>query len=106
VIWHEHPRTDSLGAVVSLPVVRFYRWNRLGVHIVPEHRYRITAVYENPTGHLLPDGGMGAVAGLFLPDRGTTWPGVDPQDSVYREDLYDTLWRPGESNSPMLHMTH
>ena len=106
VIWHEHPRTDSLGAVVSLPVVRFYRWNRLGVHIVPEHRYRITAVYENPTGQVLPDGGMGAVGGLFLPDRGMTWPPVDPQDSVYQQDLYDTLWRPGESNPPMLHMTH
>jgi len=106
LIWHEHPRTDSLGAVVSLPVVRFYRWNRLGVHIVPEHRYRITAVYENSTGQVLPNGGMGAVGGLFLPDRGTTWPAVDPQDSVYQQDLYDTLWRPGESNPPMLHMTH
>ena len=102
VICREQPRTDSRGAVVSLPLVRFYRWNRLGVHILPEHRYRITAVYENPTGHLLHDGGMGAVGGLFVPDRGTTWPAVEPADSVYQSDLYHTLWPPG----PISHMDH
>jgi hypothetical protein len=30
---------------------------------------------------------MGAVAGLFVPDRGTRWPVVDTTDPVYREDL-------------------
>ncbi len=93
VIWHAAPVTDSAGQTVSLPVVRFYRWNRLGVHIVPEHRYRLTAVYENPTGQTLADGGMGAVAGLFIPDPGTTWPPVDTTDALYQQDLHGTLWR-------------
>jgi hypothetical protein len=92
VIWRGLPVRDSVGQVLSLPPARFYRWNRVGVHITPEHRYRVTVVYENPTGRLIKDGGMGAVAGLFVPDRGTTWPVVDPADPAYHQDLYDTLY--------------
>jgi hypothetical protein len=92
VIWLGVPDRDSTGEVRSLQPVRFYRWNRLGVHITPEHRYRVTVTYDNPTGRVIPDGGMGAVAGLFIPDRGTTWPAVDPADPDYRQDLHDTLF--------------
>jgi len=102
VILHVEPVTDSLRRVLSVPLTRFYRWNRLGVHIVPEHRYRLTVVYENPTSRVLRDGGMAAVAGLFVPDRGEVWPAVDPQDSVYRQDLYDTLWDSGK-DAMMVH---
>lgn len=85
------PIHDSIGHVISLPVVRFYRWYRLGIHITPAHRYRVTVVYDNPTGRLISDGGMGALAGLFIPDAGATWPRVDPSDSLYRQDLHDEL---------------
>ena len=94
VIWRGIPERDSTGEVRSLSPARFYRWNRLGVHITPEHRYRITVTYDNPTGRVIPDGGMGAVAGLFIPDRGTTWPAVDPADPAYSQDLHDTLFPP------------
>jgi hypothetical protein len=86
------PVRDSTGRVQLLPLVRFYRWNHLGVHITPAHSYRVTAVYDNPTGRTIRDGGMGALAGLFLPDRGVAWPAVDRRDTLYQHDLHDTLW--------------
>ena len=96
ILWHVEPVKDARDQVTSIPLVLFYRWYRLGIHITPRHTYRLTAVYENPTGRVLRDGGMGAVAGLFVPDRGATWPAVDPADSVYRADLDDTLWQHDE----------
>jgi hypothetical protein len=63
-----------------------FGWTRLGVHIVPEHRYRIAVSYDNPTGAPIPDGGMGVVGGLFVPDRGVSWPAADPADSLYQKD--------------------
>jgi len=103
VIWHATPLTDGHGRVLSLPLARLYRWYRLGVHITPAHRYRVAAVYDNPTGHVIHDGGMGAVAGLFVPDRGTVWPAVDRSNTVYQQDLEDTLIS-GRSNGMMMMM--
>ncbi len=91
VLWDAALVKDAAGHVLSIPVTRLYNWHRLGVHIVPAHRYRVTAVYQNPTGRPIPDGGMGAVGGLFVPDRGTRWPAVDPSDTVYQRDLRATL---------------
>src|SRR5437667_163570 len=93
ILWHVEPVKDTRDQVTSIPLVLFYRWYRLGIHITPRHTYRLTAVYENPTGRVLRDGGMGAVAGLFVPYRGATWPAVDPAESVYRADLHDPLWQ-------------
>lgn len=91
VLWRGAPVTDSAGRVLTFPLARFYGWRRLGVHVVPEHRYRLTAVYENPTGRAIRDGGMGAVAGLFVPDRGAEWPAVDITDTLYQQDLAATI---------------
>jgi hypothetical protein len=87
VLWHATVIRDSAGHIVSLPVTRFYNWHRLGLHIEPTHRYRITATYDNPTGGTLHEAGMGSVAGLFIPDRAVRWPGVDTANTVYRHDL-------------------
>jgi hypothetical protein len=106
VLWHAAPVLDSAGRVVSIPTTLLWSWRRLGVHIVPEHRYRVTAVYDNPTGHLIQNGGMGLVAGLFVPDRGTRWPAVDPSDTLYQRDLLATL-QAGESGArAMMDMDH
>ncbi|HXB26614.1 MAG TPA: hypothetical protein VNV25_17900 [Gemmatimonadaceae bacterium] len=91
VLWHGTPVRDSAGHVLSMPTTWFHSWHSVGIHIEPTHRYRISATYENPTGHLLPDGGMGAIGGLFVPDRGTHWPAVDSTNAVYRQDLYDVV---------------
>lgn len=102
VLWHTQPIRDSAGHVLSLPVTMLCNWHRLGLHVVPGHRYRVTAVYDNPTGALIRGGGMGAVAGLLVPDRGARWPGVDPSDSLYRGDLNATLRvNPGAATETM-----
>jgi len=91
VLWRGAPVTDAAGRVITFPLARFYNWRRLGVRVVPAHRYRLTAVYENRTGRSIRDGGMGAVAGLFVPDRGAEWPPVDTRDTLYQQDLAATI---------------
>jgi hypothetical protein len=44
-------------------------------------------VYDNSTGHTIPNGGMGVIGGLFLPDRKAKWPATDTSDSLYQKDL-------------------
>src|SRR3989475_3800389 len=68
-IYSAAPVTDATGHIRSVPITRLYGWTRLGAHIVPDHRYRVTVYYDNPTGQAVPDGGMGVVGGLFVPDR-------------------------------------
>src|SRR5256886_8202451 len=85
-IYRAVPVTDSTGHIRSVPVTRLYGWTRLGAHIVPDHRYRVTVYYDNPTGQAVPDGGMGVVGGLFVPDRGVELPPADRADSPYQLD--------------------
>ena len=86
VIYRAAPVADSGGHIASIPIAMLFGWTRLGVHIVPQHRYRIAVSYDNPTGAPIPDGGMGVVGGLFVPDRGVPWPAADPADSLYQKD--------------------
>ncbi len=95
LIWHVTPVRDSAGHVLDLPVTRFYNWHRLGVHIDPSHRYRITVTYDNPTAHVIPEGGMGSVAGLFIPDHGAKWPDVNIADPVYQQDMIELFGTEG-----------
>ncbi|MGH7539279.1 MAG: hypothetical protein ACREMF_11645, partial [Gemmatimonadales bacterium] len=91
VIWRGTPRTDSTGHVVGMPTKKFIGLRGIGVRIVPEHRYRVTVYYDNPTGRVLPSGGMGVVGGLFRPARAVTWPASEPGDSLYVRDLRHAL---------------
>ena len=90
-IWHQTPVRDAEGHLRAIPIGRFYRWYRLGIHIDPSHTYRVTVAYDNPTGRTIPFGGMGSVAGLIAPDRGVSWPALDPQDPIYRAQLRNLL---------------
>ena len=49
-----------------------------------DHVYRVTVEYDNPTSDTIPQGGMGVVAGLFLPSA--QWPTADTTDATYRAD--------------------
>jgi len=85
VIWRMRAVTDPSGGVTRIPI-HFPRLG-LGRVIEPAHRYRLTAVYDNPTGRTIPRGGMAKIGGLVVPAHGAHWPSVDTRDSLYRQDL-------------------
>ena len=87
LIWHGEPAAGREGKTGAVPISTLYGLTRIGVHITPSHRYRVRVVYDNPTGGVVSAGGMGVVAGLFIPDRGAAWPSADPNDSLYQKDL-------------------
>ena len=87
VLWHGEPAPAPAGAASAVPVATLYSLKGLGFRITPSHRYRVRVIYENPTGHTIPDGGMGVVGGLFMPDRKAIWPATDSGDSLYQKDL-------------------
>jgi hypothetical protein len=60
--------------------------SRLGIKMYPDHTYRLSVIYENPTGELIPDGGMGALGGIFAPSRRARWPDVDTSNADYVKD--------------------
>jgi hypothetical protein len=85
VIWEGKPIGAAPGELEGVTMGRLYR--RLGVKIQPDHTYRVTVTYHNPTDRTIPDGGMGVVGGLFLPEDDAAWPAADPADELYRLDL-------------------
>ncbi|MFI5232996.1 MAG: hypothetical protein ACHQSE_10855 [Gemmatimonadales bacterium] len=91
VIWQTHPDTTADGEPKQIPIKRFLF--TLGYPIHPDHVYRLTVVYDNPTGAPVIDGGMGALGGVFRPTGGVPWPAIDPNDKDYKLDVW-AMWRP------------
>jgi hypothetical protein len=85
VLWETEPEVDSEGRVTAVPLGRF--WWKGGIRLEPGHTYRLTVVYDNPTGELLIDGGMGVLGGVFLPQRGIAWPELDATDAQYLANM-------------------
>jgi hypothetical protein len=83
VLWEGRPARRPNGEVVAMPTHTFLR----GVPVRPDHVYRLTAVYENPTGHTIPGGGMGAAGGAVIPADPARWPAVDVRDREFQLDL-------------------
>ncbi len=79
LLWRSRIRTDPEGNVLEVP--RTVYSTRRGPTIFPDRVYRLTAVYENPTGETLVDGGMGTIGGLLRPSG--SWPEVDRNDPLY-----------------------
>ncbi len=86
-VWSALPITDSTGHVVGMPRKKFIGVTGVGMRIVPDHRYRVTVFYNNPTGETMPEGGMGVVAGLFKPASDVAWPLAVTTDPLYVRDL-------------------
>lgn len=91
MIYRQEPVRDAAGHVLSIRPTRFARWYRAGIRITPSHRYRVSVFYDNPTGASIPLGGMGSVAGLFVPDDNRAWPRLDPDDPIYRSQINNLL---------------
>jgi hypothetical protein len=104
LIWKAEPPVTPDGKPGPLPIGKLFGLSRIGVHITPDHRYRVRVVYDNPTGHTLQGGGMGVVGGLFVPDRGAVWPSADTNDALYQHDLRHYLLVPGVCAGASMHM--
>lgn len=87
VLWQARPRIGPDGEIIEIPRKIFY--STRGAKVVAEHTYRITAVYDNPTGKVIPQGAMGTVAGVFRPANAR--PRANPADSLYLWDLSQKL---------------
>lgn len=88
VLYRIEPEMDGEGHVKEVPAYR-YRGNGLGWPIHPDHRYRVTVTYWNPTGRTIPGGGMGSVAGGFVPFE--PWPDADVDDPLFTADYAAVL---------------
>jgi hypothetical protein len=95
-IYDEKPVLAQDGAIAEVPVRRFYDLD-FGYDLYPDRRYRVTAEYLNPTRDTIRDGGMGSVAGLFLPNE--PWPGADTANYVYRADYRNVLSSVGHAHA-------
>jgi hypothetical protein len=84
VIWEARPELGNDRDVVGMPIRYFAPF---GVRLDPDRVYRLTAEYDNPTGKVLADGGMGALGGIVIPGWGSAWPGVARGDSAYQHDV-------------------
>jgi hypothetical protein len=87
LLWHGEPQPAPAGEPGPIPMGKFYGLTRIGLRMTPEHRYRVRVVYDNPTGKMIPDGGMGVVGGLFSPDRDAAWPQPNTGEELYQKDL-------------------
>lgn len=88
VLYRVEPVTDASGEILEVPAYR-YRGGGLGLPVYPHRRYRVTVTYFNPTGETIRDGGMGAVAGGFIPFQ--AWPKANPGDPLYAADYRAVL---------------
>jgi hypothetical protein len=84
VLFETAPEVDKDGNVIGMPR-KNYVW-KLGIPLRPDHTYKLTAIYDNPTGQTLVGGGMGALGGVLVPDR-DPWPAVDRNDPEYLLDV-------------------
>ena len=66
---------------------RVFGFHEEGLPLLANHRYRVVAEYDNPTGHVLKQGGMASMAGAFVPDDVREWPRLDPTNADLRRDI-------------------
>ncbi len=58
-----------------------------GLRLKANHKYRVVAEYDNPTGETLVKGAMASMVGLFAPDDMSQWPAIDPASPDYKRDM-------------------
>lgn len=102
LLWRGEPSPTGPGEASTVPIAKFFGLKGIGLPITPEHRYRVRVIYENSTGRSIPSGGMGVIAGIFMPDRKAVWPATNPSDSLYQQDLRH-FKRTGKPTAPASH---
>jgi hypothetical protein len=80
------PAHDAKGHVLGMPQ-KLFGVGGTGRQLKAAVRYRLVAVYDNPTGKLIPDGAMGEMGIAFVPDNLTAWPALNRNDPALAADL-------------------
>ena len=83
-------RRQADGRLIAVSSTRFV-FKRRGLYLAANHRYRVIAVYDNPTSATIPAGAMALMAGPFIPDDPGRWPPIDATDPVFQADLAGLL---------------
>jgi hypothetical protein len=79
-------RRDREGHMLA--VDRFiYGYNDDALRLERGHRYRIEAEYDNPTGKVIAEGGMGSLGGPLEVEDPGDWPALDRSDPQLVLDL-------------------
>lgn len=78
-IWEKKAERDADGQVLEVPYDRFV-WSSLP-KLRSDHTYRLSAVYDNPTGKAIVGGGMGTLGGAIYVNE--PWPDVDRKAVEY-----------------------
>jgi len=100
VLYDIHPNVGEDGHIESIPAL-LHGGKGVGALVEPDHVYRITAEYLNPTGAPIPEGGMGSIAGGFIPLE--EWPASNPRDPLYIEDYQWVLASLSQHGIPYEH---
>jgi hypothetical protein len=66
---------------------RVFGFHEEGLPLLAHHRYRVIALYDNPTGRVIKQGGMASMAGAFVPDDVRQWPLLDPLNADVKRDI-------------------
>lgn len=83
-------KRDADGHITSISTDRFV-FTRRGLHLDANRRYRVVALYDNPTCASIPRGGMAFMIGPFAPDDVRRWPAIDPTDPLFQQDYADLM---------------
>jgi hypothetical protein len=73
-LYNAVPRTDSTGAVLGMPLAPMFG---RAVRVAAGERFVMTVRYNNTTGRMLEQAGMGTLAVVFVPDDLAAWPSLD-----------------------------
>ncbi len=90
VLYRVVPEESEEGYLLPLPVATFLDQGP-GLPLDPTHEYRVTATYFNPSDETIVEGGMGSIAGAFIPSDEEAWPAADPADPLYATDYRNVL---------------
>jgi len=93
------------GRLVDMSRTRF-PFKRRGLRLRADHRYRVVAVYDNPTGNAIKGGAMGFLAGAFIPDDIGMLEQVEATDPVFAKDLHILLGARQSASPPAAHSHH
>lgn len=86
VLFELRAKADSAGKVSSVGR-RLFSVTGEGLRIRAGRPYRVVAIYQNPLGRTLVDGGMALLAGIFAADDPATWPVLDRTNASFLADL-------------------